>query len=202
MDVIEEWVRGLGIAAGLAVLAIALWQGVWRGLRHGAGRTIGNADKILRRPFLFVAAFLWLGLLFFLWHPLPLTLMQQARVIALILGALFYFPGLVAYLWGARHLGEMYRPSSSFGVQLNVNHRLITQGPFAYVRHPMYLGLQITALGGLLIYRNWAFAFVLMNFLGLFIRARREEQALAAEFGEQWKAYSQITPAWLPRLRH
>ena len=159
------------------------------------------ANKVLRAPLLLIFGFLWLGLLFILWHPLPLPLSIPARVIALILGTLLYFPGLALYLWGGYTLGEMYKPSSAFGVQLNVGHRLITHGPFAFVRHPLYLGLQIAALGGLLVYRNWTFAFVLVNFLGLFIRARREEQALATEFGEQWKAYSQQVPTWIPRLR-
>jgi len=201
LDVIEKWVGWVGAVAGLVTLAIALWQGVWHGLRHAPGRTTGMANKVLRAPLLLIFGFLWLGLLFSLWHPLPLTLSIPARVIALILGTLLYFPGLALYLWGGYTLGEMYKPSSAFGVQLNVGHRLITHGPFAFVRHPLYLGLQIAALGGLLVYRNWTFAFVLVNFLGLFIRARREEQALAAEFGEQWKAYFQQVPAWIPRLR-
>jgi protein-S-isoprenylcysteine O-methyltransferase Ste14 len=62
---------------------------------------------------------------------------------------------------------------------------LITHGPLAFVRHPLYLGLQIAALGGFLVYRTWTLAFVMADFLGLVIRARREEQVLAAEFGEQ-----------------
>lgn len=201
LDVIEKWVGWVGAVAGLVILAIALWQGVWHGLRHAPGRTTGMADKVLRAPLLLIFGFLWLGLLFILWHPLPLMLSIPARVTALILGTLLYFPGLALYLWGGYTLGEMYKPSSAFGVQLNVSHRLITHGPFAFVRHPLYLGLQVAALGGLLVYRNWTFAFVLVNFLGLFIRARREEQAMAAEFGEQWKAYSQQVPAWIPRLR-
>jgi protein-S-isoprenylcysteine O-methyltransferase Ste14 len=62
----------------------------------------------------------------------------------------------------------------------------------------MYLGLQVAALGGLLVYRTWTLVFVTVNFLGLFIRAWREEQALAEEFGEEWEAYSQEVPAWIP----
>jgi protein-S-isoprenylcysteine O-methyltransferase Ste14 len=34
----------------------------------------------------------------------------------------------------------------------------------------------------------------------LFLRARREEQALAAEFGGQWQDYCKHVPAFLPRF--
>jgi protein-S-isoprenylcysteine O-methyltransferase Ste14 len=95
----------------------------------------------------------------------------------------------------------MYRTASGLGVQLHAEHRLITFGPFALVRHPLYLGLQLAALGGFLLYWTWTLVFVTVSFLGLVIRARREEQALAAEFGEGWDAYCQRVPAWIPRLR-
>ena len=99
-------------------------------------------------------------------------------------------------------MGEMYRPASALGVQLSAGHRLPkAHGPFALVRHPLYLGLQLAALGGLLIFRTWTLAFVTVNFLALVVRARREEEALAAEFGDEWKAYARRVPGWIPRLR-
>jgi len=188
------------MAVGLATLTIALWQAVWRGSRRPAGRTTGAAAQILRGPVLPLFSALWLGLCVLLWRSLPVKPNKAARVAALVAGALLYFPGLALYLWGARTLGEMYRPASSLGVQLNARHRLITHGPFAWVRHPLYLGLQIAACGGLLLYRNWTLAFVAINFLGLFSRARREEEALQAEFSEEWRAYARRVPAWVPRL--
>lgn len=202
LDGIEKWIGWVGVAAGLVTLAIALWQGVWRGLRHPAGRRTGQADKILRAPLLLIFGAIWIGVCFVLWRPIPLKLAMSARLVALSLGTLLYFSGQALYLWGAKTLGGMYKPSSGLGVQLDIGHRLLTHGPFAHVRHPLYLGLQLAALGGLLVYRNWTFVFVLVNFLGLFIRARREEQALAAEFGEQWTEYSRQVSAWIPRFPH
>jgi protein-S-isoprenylcysteine O-methyltransferase Ste14 len=95
----------------------------------------------------------------------------------------------------------MYNVSTSTGAQLFSGHRLVTHGPFAYVRHPMYLGGQLAEIGALLVFRNWTALLVALNAPTLFLRARREEEALAAEFGEEWKAYRQRVPAWLPRLR-
>jgi protein-S-isoprenylcysteine O-methyltransferase Ste14 len=166
-----------------------------------AGRRTGAAARVLRGPLQLLFGALWIGLCFVLWRPVPVRLTVSARLAALGLGALVYFPGLALYLWGAGTLGEMYKASSGFGVQLNLGHRLVTHGPYALVRHPLYLGLQAVALGGLLLYRTWTFVFVAVNFLGLFVRARREEQALAMEFGEGWEAYVRRVPFWIPRAR-
>jgi protein-S-isoprenylcysteine O-methyltransferase Ste14 len=136
-----------------------------------------------------------------LWRPLPLTLSRPARLAALMLGALLYFPGLALVLWGRLTLGRMYNVSSSLGAQLYADQELVTRGPFAYVRHPMYLGILVASFGGLLLYRTWTLIFTTINFLALIVRARREEQALAAEFGEQWEAYGRRVPGWLPQIR-
>jgi protein-S-isoprenylcysteine O-methyltransferase Ste14 len=64
----------------------------------------------------------------------------------------------------------------------------------------MYVGVIMASFGGLLIYRTWALVFAATTFLGLTVRAHREEQALAAEFGEQWDTYCQRVSAWIPRL--
>ena len=200
LDATENFIRWVGVGIGLATLAIALWQGVWRGLQRPPGRTTGSAGKILRAPLLLGGGLLWIGICFVLWQPFPLLLSTSGRMVSLMIGGLLYFLGLALYLWGAKTLGTMYKPSSAFGVQLNMDHKLITYGPFAFVRHPLYLGLQITAVGGSLIYRNWTFVFLVVNFLGLFIRARREEQALAAEFGKEWEMYASQVPAWMPRF--
>jgi protein-S-isoprenylcysteine O-methyltransferase Ste14 len=94
----------------------------------------------------------------------------------------------------------MYDASSTFGAHLSADHHLVTDGPFAYVRHPMYLGILLTGLGGLLFYRTWTFVFLLTHIPSLIIRARREEELLAVAFGREWQAYSERTPAWIPHL--
>ena len=148
-----------------------------------------------------VIGFLWAGACVILWRPVPLTPPISARLTADALGAGLYFAGIGLYLWGAKTLGAMYRPSSSMGVRLSAEHRLVTHGPYAWVRHPLYMGLQVAAIGGMLLYRTWTFVFVAVNFLALIVRARREEEALATEFGQEWEAYARRVPAWMPRLR-
>jgi len=196
----ERQARRIGALALLITLSTILW-GVFQGLRRPAGRTAGQPERIMNARAYFAIGIPYFGACALLWRPLPLTLSHPARIAALILGALLYFPGLALVLWGRLTLGRMYNVSSSFGAQLYADQELVMHGPFAYVRHPMYLGILVASFGGLLLYRTWTLVFTTLNFLGLIVRARREEQALAAEFGEQWEAYCRKVPAWLPRLR-
>ncbi len=200
LSTIEWWVKWIGAAAAIVFLSAAL-LGIRRGLRRPLGRTTGWARKVLRLPFYVLVGVAYFGFCFLLWRPFPLTLPPSIRIVTLALGALFYFPGLALWLWGWRTLGEMFNVSSGFGAQLYDDQRLITRGPFAVVRHPMYLGLLIAAFGAIMVYQTWTTVFVTLNFLGLVVRARREEQILAAEFGEQWEAYCRNVPAWIPRFR-
>jgi protein-S-isoprenylcysteine O-methyltransferase Ste14 len=54
----------------------------------------------------------------------------------------------------------------------------------------MYLGLSLASLGGLLLYGTWTWVLAALNAPALVLRARREEQALSAEFGVEWQNYA------------
>jgi protein-S-isoprenylcysteine O-methyltransferase Ste14 len=148
--------------------------------------------------FYLLATTLYLAFSIAFWKPLPLTFSPTIRVLALAAGALIYFPGLAFTLWGRLVLGRMYFVSTSIGAQLYADHKLVTSGPYAIVRHPMYLGLIAAALGSLLLYQAWTTAAFVIFAPFLILRARREEQALSAEFGEAWQAYAVRVPTILP----
>ena len=197
-DTIEQWVRWIGAADTLVTLAVVL-LGLARSLTRPRGRAIGRANQMLRLPTYILISIGYFGLWYVLWKPIPIVLSPAARIAALGLGALLLFPGLGLVLWGRLVLGKMYNVSSALGAQLYADQRLITHGPYAIVRNPMYVGIIAATLGGLLIYRTWSLVFAL-TFFGLVIRARREEQVLAAEFGQQWADYCQRVPGWIPRF--
>jgi len=197
MDTCELWLGRIGCIAGLATLALAIWH-MLRSVSRPAGHEIGSGARLLRAPILISMTLLFGAGMVWLWRPLPVVLPAAVRLVSLALGALLYFPALLLYLWGLRTLGAMFAPSSGFGVRLHAEHRLITTGPYAFVRHPMYLAVIAAGMGGLLLYRTWAMLLFAMAMFGLTVRARREEQALAAEFGAAWEAYCRRVPAWLP----
>jgi len=196
----ERLTGAIGMAAILLTLATMFW-GLWLSLRRIPGRKTGIPERMMNRKFYLVGGTLYFGLCYVLWRPVPVELSWWPRAIALALGVPLLFTGLALVVWGRLSLGRMYNVSSGFGVQLYSDQRLITDGPFSLVRHPMYLGILLTALGGILIYRNWTFAFLLGNFPGLFLRARNEEETLSLEFGERWAEYARRVPAWIPRIR-
>jgi protein-S-isoprenylcysteine O-methyltransferase Ste14 len=201
LDRAERLLRGLGAIMALAALA-SIFVGIARGLRRAPGRVAGRAPGVLRSPRFFVLASAgYFGLGYLAWRRIPLALSPLARLLALICGALLTFGGLGVVLWGRLALGKMYYVSSSAGAQLFADHRLVTIGPYRLVRHPMYLGILLAAVGGALLYRTWAMLLLVLTGLGLTLRARREEQALAAEFGQAWRDYRRRTPAFLPRVR-
>lgn len=116
-------------------------------------------------------------------------------------GLVLYPGGMALAVAGRIALGSSYRPSSGLGATLAPDHRLVTTGPFAVIRHPMYLGLMLAAVGALGVYRTWSTALFLVQLPVLVIRARREDELLSRTLGEAWKRYAARVPAWLPRPR-
>jgi len=197
----ETWIKPLGGIAALAALIYA-FSGIWSGLRRPVGHAYGRAPGLLRSTvFYILASLLFFGACILLWRPLPVTLSPAVQTLALVVGSGLYFPGLGLYVWGRMALGQMYFVSTTLGAELFSDHRLVTHGPYALVRHPMYLGCMLAALGGLCIYQTWTTVVLVPVSLMLTFRARREEQALSARFGLAWQEYARKVPAWLPRLR-
>jgi protein-S-isoprenylcysteine O-methyltransferase Ste14 len=200
ISLVDSIIRFLGELFAFITLGIVFY-GIWRGGRRQVGRTVGLAGFWLRSAwFYFIASAIFFFLSYIGWIPLPWNVSPPARWAMLAIGALLYFPGISLVLWGRLALGKNYFVSTGFGAQLFAGQQLVTTGPFAIVRHPMYIGLILAAFGGLLIYVTWTMLVFACLAPLVLIRAWREEQALAAEFGEQWKEYCKRVPAFLPKL--
>jgi methanethiol S-methyltransferase len=81
-------------------------------------------------------------------------------------------------------------------------HRLAAEGPYAYVRHPQYVGFILIMLGFLL---QWPTILTVIMFpllVSMYVRlAHAEEREVRAAFGAAYERYAAVTPRWLPRLR-
>ena len=195
--------RAIGLIGLLGVIFVLgfIFYGIWQGTRRPLHQMHGLAPKLLRSPLFFIfSSILYFGLCYLLWLPFPIMLSPATQDITLILGSLLFFSGLGLILWGRLTLGTLYNVSTSLGAPLFVDHQLITSGPYAFVRHPMYFGILLTGMGGILLYRTWTMVFFAANFLGLVIRAKQEEESLSKIFGEQWQAYCKRVPAFFPQV--
>jgi protein-S-isoprenylcysteine O-methyltransferase Ste14 len=135
-----------------------------------------------------------------LWKPLPIELSYSLAKATSVLGAMLYFPAIGLYLWGWITLGKEYGVSTTGGADLYSDHRIVIEGPYQYVRHPMYLAVLIAAIGALLIFRTWAMAIFVPMSLVVIRRADQEEALLEMEFGSEWREYQSQVPKWIPRL--
>ena len=78
---------------------------------------------------------------------------------------------------------------------------LVTDGVYALVRNPMYVGNLLIVVGVAIAANSWATVLVgipLAVFMYICIVAA-EEEYLLARFGEAFKAYCRDVPRWLPR---
>jgi protein-S-isoprenylcysteine O-methyltransferase Ste14 len=86
-----------------------------------------------------------------------------------------------------------------FRAQVDRGHTLVTSGPFRITRHPIYLGLDLLALGTAVWLQGpylWS-AFVIMC-IGSDLRARAEERLLTRAFGATYTAYMSRTRRFIP----
>jgi protein-S-isoprenylcysteine O-methyltransferase Ste14 len=109
-------------------------------------------------------------------------------------GAIVVAVGAVLMVWAMT-----YFRSWRFRETLDKGHELATDGPFRFLRHPIYMALNLLALGSAI----WVptpllwIAVVLMA-VGSHLRGRAEERILDAAFGDQYRDYCRRTRRFVP----
>lgn len=150
--------------------------------------------------------FVWLGGWLFRqrsWLPVPLALVlllvpaPRGPIGTFWLGVLVVIAGELLRLWAVRHIGVISRTRAD---RLGP---LVSSGPFALVRNPLYVGnmalwVGFTLSAGLV----WLTPLVVVG-LGLEYHAivRWEERLLESRRGDSYRAYAASVPRWLPALR-
>lgn len=106
--------------------------------------------------------------------------------------------GAAIALAARRHLGGNW----SATVTIKQGHELVRRGPYALVRHPIYFGLLICALGTAIAFgqmRDWIALAVLIAVFR--IKQLKEEQMLIETFGDAYREYRRaVRSAMLPFL--
>jgi protein-S-isoprenylcysteine O-methyltransferase Ste14 len=104
--------------------------------------------------------------------------------------------GLIYWLF--RSIGAGISPT----VATRREHRLVTHGPYRWVRHPLYPVATALFLSFAAAADNWFIA-VLAIFALILLAARvpNEEAHLIEKFGDEYRQYMKRTGRFLPRLR-
>lgn len=130
-------------------------------------------------------------------YAVPLTIeladgLQLAGVGVAIVSALFA-------AWAMWSLGK------SYGIRMDLfdGHRLVTEGPYRIVRHPMYLGIVTFHVGATLAMQSLlllaATALYVVPFTA--VRIVAEERVLLEGFGAKWIAFTARVPTLVPLAR-
>ncbi len=109
-------------------------------------------------------------------------------------GAALVALGLGFAVWARMYLGRNW----GMPMSLRADHELVTRGPYAYVRHPIYTGILLALLGSTVaLDPMWGWALVLF-FAYFLYSARTEERMMAEQFPEAYAAYKARTRMLIP----
>lgn len=114
-------------------------------------------------------------------------------------GAVAMRAGLRLFWRSHADLGDSW----SATLELNADHRLVTEGVYRHVRHPMYASFLVLGLGQALLVANWiaGLSGLVAVALLMAVRLPREEAMMIDRFGDQYRGYCRRAGAILPRRR-
>jgi protein-S-isoprenylcysteine O-methyltransferase Ste14 len=116
--------------------------------------------------------------------------------VAAIIGVIICVAGVALAVGARAYLGRNW----GMPMSLREGHELVTSGPYAYIRHPIYSGILLLTLGSAIaVNPAWLAPFVL--FLLYFVQAARmEERDMTKQFPDVYPAYQRRTKMLIPFL--
>ena len=123
-----------------------------------------------------------------LWSTL-LGMGETGMMISMVFGYALLLIGIGLFIQGWR---ELYRARQQ--------HRLVTDGLYALVRHPQYSGLFISLFGEGVVHWPTVFSITVFPLIVLtyVLLARREEKRMIEEFGDKYRTYRLRVPMFFP----
>ena len=189
----NPWIAKVIVVVGtLTMIAIRAPHG-----RRSRNVKVAKSRKTSLETGLLVLA--WIGFFIpLIWIASPMLSFAEYR---LGLGPLV--AGVMCFVIG---LWLLYRSHADLGTNWSVTlevreqHRLITQGIYRRIRHPMYFALVVYSLGQALVIPNWvAGPANLVAFTILFaLRVHAEEQMMTDVFGDEYTTYAARTKRLVP----
>jgi protein-S-isoprenylcysteine O-methyltransferase Ste14 len=112
-------------------------------------------------------------------------------------GVILIAAGLGFTVWARQRLGGNW----SGTVQVKQDHQLIRDGPYRFVRHPIYTGILVAFLGTAVVVGHWCGLLAVLVAFGSFWRKLTlEERFMRETFGSAYEEYRAQTAALIPYL--
>lgn len=105
--------------------------------------------------------------------------------------------GVAGSVWTRYVRGTTWAPASWHLADVQ-DHKLITTGPYAVVRHPFYLSMWLIALGFQLAVFSGFVVVALFMIVDMLRQAKREEKELEEAYKDEYRAYKTRTRFFLP----
>lgn len=163
----------------------------------GGPRRLGLREDWTLVPFLALTSAGFMVSVFDFWVLQGLSFRLSAPLVA---GVLLVAFGEYLRITSRRALmGAGFGLLNSARLQIVEGHRLVTDGVYSRIRHPLYLGEITKNLGFTLILSSlYGFAFVLVGGLFLPFRIEIEERMLLEKFGQEYEEYGKRTKKLIP----
>jgi protein-S-isoprenylcysteine O-methyltransferase Ste14 len=113
-----------------------------------------------------------------------------------IFGLVLTLAGYFVFIWSVAARGVH---AVSWG--MSEKHKLVTWGPYRYVRHPSYLGYFLMFFGLFFLWPNFFTLFPLVAVPGYYCVTLDEERLLERRFGDEYLEYQKRTGRFIPRHR-
>ena len=155
-----------------------------------------SASKKKDRLFLFPALIVWILILVTSVGNIRDPLFSSKSPMNVV-GALIFLIGLAIRLSAAVSLNRSY----SWTLEIRDEHRLVKDGLYRYVRHPIYTGVLLSAFA-VPIYATSFLGFLFaLTVMPLFIyRIGVEEKMLIEEYGDEYLKYMKATSKLIPYI--
>jgi protein-S-isoprenylcysteine O-methyltransferase Ste14 len=126
-----------------------------------------------------------------------------------VLGWVLFVGSVVAGTWAVAKMGwarlllaGALFPSGVGAEEKGVPQRLVVEGPYRYVRNPLYEGDLCLIIGAALLTCSWALLLVAVLYLAqLALQLPFEERELRERFGVPYRRYCELVPRFVPRRR-
>jgi protein-S-isoprenylcysteine O-methyltransferase Ste14 len=178
-----------------------------RGVQEKTEPEVSEPPKTIPLGLAAICTFVfWLGSIFYvllaftgflpslnsLFLPLRFQFDSWVQIAGIILTGFGYF----LFIWSVIARGRY-----ATAWDMPQGHKLVTWGPYCYVRHPSYVSYFIMFFGLFLIWLTWIALVPLLAIPSYLQIVSLEEKMLTRKFGEEYISYQKSVGRFFPKLR-